>query len=788
MPGNGRRQTSSPTSPRTERPSASTTSIAIPSAGPPSESSLIGIAGVGERKQAPTSVPPEQLMIGQRPPPTLSKSQRYGPGFQGSPVVTIMRSEPRFACGSPSGMSARMSVGEQPRIVTRSCSIRRQRRSGGVSGAPSMKTSAHPIAPPPTTVQGPMIQPMSVANRITSPGCPSAWYAASRAIETRKPPWTWSAPFGLPVVPDVYASRYGCSESTWLGVRPLALSETSSSHHRSRPSVIGTSSRAPRRQTTVWVTLGALSRASSAISFIGTICPRRSEPSAVISAFALASASRAAIAGAANPEKIGTCTAPRCAQAWDAIATCGDMGRKIPTASPAPIPSEASPSARRNTSSDSSCQVIEVRPPSSLSHTAASSPPSSEAAQRWTQFQARFSFPPTNHVAHSIPRVVSITCSHGSENSRPRSSTTAGQNRSGSSTDMPWSASYPSTPSRRARRVRFAVSIRSASGRQTKSVTSGRLRPTSNVNAVRARLFAQENRKWWTLAAVTFGLFMIMLDNTVVNVALPAMQDDLQISQSGLEWVVNAYALTFGVLLLSGGKLADLLGRRRIFIVGLVIFTASSLWCGLAGSPASLIAARTVQGVGAALMNPATLSIIMATFPARQRGTAIGIWAGVSALALAIGPLVGGVLTERISWSWIFFVNVPVGVVAVLAARAFIDETKDTSREQRLDLPGLVSSAVGLFALTYGLIETNTHAWGSTRVLSLLALAALALTVFVLLELRQRVPMLDLSLFRNPTFVGANTAMALVGLAMFGIFFYNSLFLQNVLGYSATQT
>jgi EmrB/QacA subfamily drug resistance transporter len=305
---------------------------------------------------------------------------------------------------------------------------------------------------------------------------------------------------------------------------------------------------------------------------------------------------------------------------------------------------------------------------------------------------------------------------------------------------------------------------------------------------MRARLFTDENRKWWTLVAVSFGLFMIMLDNTVVNVALPSIRKDLGISISGLEWVVNAYALTFGVLLLSGGKLADLLGRRRIFIAGLVIFTAASLWCGLAGSPASLIAARTVQGVGAALMNPATLSIIMATFPARQRGTAIGIWAGVSALALAIGPLAGGVLTEQISWSWIFFVNVPVGVIAVLAARAFIDETKDSSREQRLDLPGLVSSAVGLFALTYGLIETNTYAWGSTRVLSLLAVAAVALTVFVLLELRQRVPMLDLSLFRNATFVGANTVMALVGLTMFGIFFYNSLFLQNVLGYSATQT
>src|SRR5213594_107574 len=276
---------------------------------------------------------------------------------------------------------------------------------------------------------------------------------------------------------------------------------------------------------------------------------------------------------------------------------------------------------------------------------------------------------------------------------------------------------------------------------------------------MRARLFAEENRKWWTLVAVSIRLFMIMLDNTVVNVALPSIRKDLGISISELEWVVNAYALTFGVLLLSGGKLADLLGRRAIFIAGLVIFTGASLWCGLAGGAGSLIAARTVQGVGAALMNPATLSIITATFAPRQRGTAIGIWAGVSALALAIGPIVGGLLTEKVSWSWIFFINIPVGVLGVLAARVFIDETKDTSREQRLDLPGLVTSGIGLFALTLALIETNDHAWGSTLVLSLFAVAIAALTAFVLLELHQRIPMLDLTLFQDRQFAGANSVM-----------------------------
>ena len=305
---------------------------------------------------------------------------------------------------------------------------------------------------------------------------------------------------------------------------------------------------------------------------------------------------------------------------------------------------------------------------------------------------------------------------------------------------------------------------------------------------MRARLFAEENRKWWTLAAVAVGLFMIMLDNTVVNVALPSIQADLHIGASELEWVFNAYALTFGVLLLTGGKLADMLGRRAIFIAGLVIFTGASLWCGLAGGAGSLIAARSVQGIGAALMNPATLSIITATFPPRQRGTAIGIWAGVSALALAIGPLVGGLLTQDISWSWIFYINIPVGVLGVLAARVFIDETKDTSRAQSLDLPGLLTSGIGLFALTLGLIETNNHAWGSTYVLSLFAIAIVSLAAFVVLELRQRLPMLDLSLFRDRTFAGANTVMLLIGLAMFGIFFYNSLFLQRVLNYGAIKT
>jgi EmrB/QacA subfamily drug resistance transporter len=304
---------------------------------------------------------------------------------------------------------------------------------------------------------------------------------------------------------------------------------------------------------------------------------------------------------------------------------------------------------------------------------------------------------------------------------------------------------------------------------------------------IEAHIFAEENRKWWTLAAVSFGLFMMMLDNTVVNVALPAMQRGLHAGPSELEWIVVAYALTFATLMLSGGKLADFYGRKRLFVCGLVVFTLSSLACGLAPSAGFLIGARTVQGIGAAIMNPATLGIITATFPPRQRGTAIGIWAGTSAMALAIGPLIGGVLAEKVDWSWIFFINVPVGALGVLVALWAIDESRDMRLEQRLDLPGLATSAVALFALTYALIEANTYGWTSPRILALFAVFAVGLSAFVALELRQRLPMLNLSLFRNVTFTGANTTMLLTALAMFGIFFYNSLFIQNILGYSAVQ-
>ena len=300
-------------------------------------------------------------------------------------------------------------------------------------------------------------------------------------------------------------------------------------------------------------------------------------------------------------------------------------------------------------------------------------------------------------------------------------------------------------------------------------------------------LITETNRRWWALGTLSFSLFMIVLDNSVVSLALPSIQGDLETSLSQLEWVVNAYALVFAVLLLTAGKLADFLGRRLIFAAGLVVFTVSSLACGLAPSGGALIAARGVQGVGAAMMLPATLSIITAIFPVRERGTAIGIWAGVSGAGLAIGPLVGGLILRAASWPWIFYINVPVGILGLLATLMLVPESRDTSADQRLDLPGLVTSGLAMFGVSFGLIEANNYGWTSAPILLCFVGSAVALAAFVLVETRQRRPMLDLSLFRNPTFAGANAGGLLLFVSVFGYIIFFSIFLQSVLGYSVLQ-
>ena len=274
------------------------------------------------------------------------------------------------------------------------------------------------------------------------------------------------------------------------------------------------------------------------------------------------------------------------------------------------------------------------------------------------------------------------------------------------------------------------------------------------------------NRRWWTLAAMCFALFMIMLDNTVVNVALPSIQKDLGASLSSLEWTVNAYTLTFAVLLVTGGRLGDILGRRKMFLFGVVVFAVSSAAIGLAPDQAWLVAGRAVQGVGAAFMMPATLSIITVTFPAEERGKAIGTWAGVSALALAIGPVVGGALTEYVSWRAIFFLNLPVAVGAVAVTLFAAHESRDESTRHSIDWPGIFTISTGLTALVLALIEGNSWGWGSPEIVALLATAAVGLVGFAVIELRVREPMVDFTLFRERTFLGANAIAFIVTFAM----------------------
>ncbi|MDP1847125.1 MAG: MFS transporter [Solirubrobacteraceae bacterium] len=305
---------------------------------------------------------------------------------------------------------------------------------------------------------------------------------------------------------------------------------------------------------------------------------------------------------------------------------------------------------------------------------------------------------------------------------------------------------------------------------------------------MRARLaVTDDNRRWWTLAAMCFALFMVMLDNTVVNVALPSIQDDLHTSIAGLQWTVNAYTLAFGVLLVTGGRLGDIFGRRRIFLTGVVIFAASSLFIGFSQTSAWLIAGRAAQGVGAALMMPATLSIITNVFPPQERGRAIGTWAGVSALALAIGPVLGGVLVEHVSWQSIFFINLPVAVGAIAVTLFATHESRDETVLPTVDYAGVAAFTIGMTGLTLALVEAGDWGWTSARVLGLFALAAVALSVFAVVERRVRVPMVDFSFFASRTFLGANIVAFIVSFAMLGMFFFLTLYMQNILRYSPLE-
>jgi EmrB/QacA subfamily drug resistance transporter len=300
-------------------------------------------------------------------------------------------------------------------------------------------------------------------------------------------------------------------------------------------------------------------------------------------------------------------------------------------------------------------------------------------------------------------------------------------------------------------------------------------------------LITEENRKWWTLGAMCFALFMIMLDNTVVNVALPSIQRDLDASISGLEWTINGYTLSFAVLLATGGRLGDIFGRRLVFLIGVVVFALSSATAGLAPNETALVVSRAAQGVGAALMMPGTLSIVTDAFPPHERGKAMGTWAGVSALALAVGPVLGGFLTEHVSWRAIFYLNLPVAIGAVLATLFAVRESRDTTVGREVDYLGVVTLTAGLTALVLALVEGNAWGWGSTEIVGLLVGAAVGLVAFVAVELRVRAPMVEFRFFTHRNFVGAVAVALVISFAMLGVFFFLAIYMQNILGYSPLE-
>ncbi len=311
---------------------------------------------------------------------------------------------------------------------------------------------------------------------------------------------------------------------------------------------------------------------------------------------------------------------------------------------------------------------------------------------------------------------------------------------------------------------------------------------TGRILAHRHRFVNEGNSRWWTLGAMCFALFMVMLDNTVVNVALPSIQRSLHASLSALEWTVNAYTLTFAVLLVTGGRLGDIFGRRRMFLFGVAVFGISSAAIGFAPTDTILVAFRAVQGIGAAFMMPATLSIITQAFPPEQRGMAIGTWAGVSALALAIGPVVGGFLTQQVGWRAIFFINPPIALIATAVTLFAAHESRDETVGKRVDLAGIAALTVGLTALVLALVQGNSWGWGSPRILGLFALAVVGLVGFVFIEQRVRAPMIDFSFFRSRTSAGANLVGFLVTFAMFAQFFFVTLYMQNILHYTPLET
>jgi EmrB/QacA subfamily drug resistance transporter len=299
---------------------------------------------------------------------------------------------------------------------------------------------------------------------------------------------------------------------------------------------------------------------------------------------------------------------------------------------------------------------------------------------------------------------------------------------------------------------------------------------------------ATAKRKWLALALLSVVQFMVVLDIAIVNVALPSIQVDLGFSQENLQWVISAYALVFGGFLLLGGRSADLLGRRRIFLGGLAVFTLASLFAGLAWSEASLITARGLQGLGAAIITPAALSILSTTFhEGRERNIALGVWGAVGGFGAAAGVLLGGILTDALSWEWIFFVNVPVGVLAMVLTPILLDESRD-ARVKTFDLPGAVLVTAGLSSLVYAITQAGQEGWLAGRTIGFALVSLVILAGFVGWELRHPEPLMRFGLLRTKTVAGANVAGFIMGTALFSMFLMLTLYMQQVLGYSAMKT
>ncbi len=293
--------------------------------------------------------------------------------------------------------------------------------------------------------------------------------------------------------------------------------------------------------------------------------------------------------------------------------------------------------------------------------------------------------------------------------------------------------------------------------------------------------------KWWTLVAVGLGVFMLLLDITIVNVALPDIERSLGASLSDLQWVIDAYALSLAAFLLTAGAIGDRVGRRTVFAAGIVIFTCGSLLCGLANDPTTLALARGVQGVGGAIMFAVSLALLSTTYRGDDRGVAFGVFGAITGVAVAVGPVLGGAITSGLSWRWIFFVNLPVGVLALVVTLRAVAESRDP-HPRRLDWVGFATFSAGLALLVFGLIRSNESGWGSAEVLGSLAASAVLLVAFAIAETVQREPMFDLGLFRVPTFIGGLAAAFGISASLFSLLTYLVIYMQNLLGYSAIQT